>query len=29
MNDGDLQEDVLANAPDPADGFFTAPKVVE
>jgi len=29
MNDGDLQEDVLANAPDPTDGFFTAPKVVE
>ena len=28
-NDGDIQEDVLANAPDPADGFFTAPKVVE
>ena len=29
MNDGDRQEDVLANAPDPADGFFTVPKVVE
>ena len=29
MNDGDLQEDVLANAPDPADAFFTVPKVVE
>jgi aspartyl-tRNA(Asn)/glutamyl-tRNA(Gln) amidotransferase subunit C len=29
MNDGDIQEDVLANAPDSADGFFTVPKVVE
>ncbi len=29
VNDGDRQEDVLANAPDPADGFFTVPKVVE
>ncbi|MBT5943685.1 MAG: Asp-tRNA(Asn)/Glu-tRNA(Gln) amidotransferase subunit GatC [Rhodospirillaceae bacterium] len=29
MNDGDIQEDVLANATDPADGFFTVPKVVE
>ncbi|MBT3398491.1 MAG: Asp-tRNA(Asn)/Glu-tRNA(Gln) amidotransferase subunit GatC [Rhodospirillaceae bacterium] len=29
MNDGDRQEDVLANAPDPADAFFTVPKVVE
>ncbi|HCP00935.1 MAG TPA: Asp-tRNA(Asn)/Glu-tRNA(Gln) amidotransferase GatCAB subunit C [Rhodospirillaceae bacterium] len=29
INDGDLQEDVLANAPDTVDGFFTVPKVVE
>ena len=29
MNDGDIQEDVLANATDPADAFFTVPKVVE
>ena len=29
MNDGDLQDEVLANAPDAADGFFSVPKVVE
>ena len=29
MNDGDLQDEVLANAPDAADGFFAVPKVVE
>ena len=29
MNDGDLQDKVLANAPDAADGFFAVPKVVE
>ncbi|MBO22753.1 MAG: Asp-tRNA(Asn)/Glu-tRNA(Gln) amidotransferase GatCAB subunit C [Rhodospirillaceae bacterium] len=29
MNDGDLQDDVLANAPNAADGFFAVPKVVE
>lgn len=29
MNDGDLQEDVLANAPAAAAGFFSVPKVVE
>lgn len=29
MNDGDLQDDVMANAPAAADGFFAVPKVVE
>ena len=29
MNDGNLQDDVLANAPAAADGFFAVPKVVE
>jgi len=29
MNDGDLQDDVLANAPEAANGFFAVPKVVE
>jgi len=29
MNDGNLQNEVLANAPAAADGFFAVPKVVE
>ena len=29
MNDGNLQDEVLANAPAAADGFFAVPKVVE
>ncbi len=29
MNDGNLQDDVLVNAPAAADGFFAVPKVVE
>ena len=29
MNDGDLQDKVLANAPDAREGFFAVPKVVE
>ena len=29
VTDGDCQADVTANAPAPADGFFTVPKVVE
>ncbi|MBS28586.1 MAG: Asp-tRNA(Asn)/Glu-tRNA(Gln) amidotransferase GatCAB subunit C [Alphaproteobacteria bacterium] len=29
VNDGDLQEAVLSNAPEPNDGFYTVPKVVE
>ena len=29
VTDGGIQEKVLANAPDPARGFFTVPKVVE
>lgn len=29
VNDGDYPEKVLANAPDPAKGFYTVPKVVE
>ena len=29
VSDGDRQADVTANAPAPADGFFTVPKVVE
>lgn len=29
VNDGDLQDSVLSNAPDPHDGFYTVPKVVE
>ena len=29
VTDGGYPDKVLANAPDPADGFFTVPKVVE
>ncbi|MEO0622926.1 MAG: Asp-tRNA(Asn)/Glu-tRNA(Gln) amidotransferase subunit GatC [Pseudomonadota bacterium] len=29
VTDGDRQTDVLANAPDAREGFFTVPKVVE
>jgi len=29
VKDGGRAEKVLANAPDPQDGFFTVPKVVE
>jgi len=29
VTDGDCRDDVTANAPSPAHGFFTVPKVVE
>lgn len=29
VDDGDRRDEVLANAPDAADGFYTVPKVVE
>ena len=29
VTDGDRQQDILANAPDAREGFFTVPKVVE
>ena len=29
VDDGDKRDDILANAPDGHDGFFTVPKVVE
>lgn len=29
VNDGDCRDDVLANAPEAADGFFVVPKVIE
>ncbi len=29
VTDGDIQADVLANAPDAREGFFAVPKVVE
>lgn len=29
VNDGNVRDDVLANAPEAADGFFVVPKVVE
>lgn len=29
ITDGDIQADVLANAPDSAHGFFAVPKVIE
>ena len=29
VTDGDCADKVMANAPDPAHGFFTVPKVVE
>ncbi len=29
VDDGDMRDKVLANAPDQSDGFFVVPKVVE
>jgi aspartyl-tRNA(Asn)/glutamyl-tRNA(Gln) amidotransferase subunit C len=29
VTDGGIRDDLMANAPDPHDGFFTVPKVVE
>ena len=29
ITDGDIQQDVLANAPEEAEGFYVVPKVVE
>lgn len=29
INDGDCQDDVLANAPESLEGFYVVPKVVE
>ena len=29
VTDGNIQDKVLANAPDPREGFFAVPKVVE
>lgn len=29
VSDGGKRDDVLANAPDPVDGFFAVPKVIE
>jgi len=29
VNDGNVRDKVLANAPDPEGGFYTVPKVVE
>jgi aspartyl-tRNA(Asn)/glutamyl-tRNA(Gln) amidotransferase subunit C len=29
VTDGDRRDDILANAPEAEDGFFTVPKVVE
>lgn len=29
VNDGDIQDKILANAPDAREGFFAVPKVVE
>lgn len=29
VTDGDKQQEVLANAPDPAYGFYAVPKVIE
>lgn len=29
VNDGDIQADILANAPETLEGFFAVPKVVE
>ena len=29
VNDGDIRDDVLANAPDAQHGFFAVPKVIE
>ena len=29
VDDGDCRDDILANAPESADGFFVVPKVVE
>ena len=29
VNDGNVRDDVLANAPEAMEGFFVVPKVVE
>ncbi|MEX0969654.1 MAG: Asp-tRNA(Asn)/Glu-tRNA(Gln) amidotransferase subunit GatC [Paracoccaceae bacterium] len=29
VNDGEMRDDILANAPDAREGFFAVPKVVE
>jgi aspartyl-tRNA(Asn)/glutamyl-tRNA(Gln) amidotransferase subunit C len=29
VSDGDYADDIVANAPEPAHGFFTVPKVIE
>lgn len=29
VTDGDIQEDILANAPETVEGFFVVPKIVE
>lgn len=29
VNDGDMQADILANAPEAVEGFFVVPKVIE
>ena len=29
VNDGDIRDDVLSNAPEPQHGFFGVPKVIE
>jgi aspartyl-tRNA(Asn)/glutamyl-tRNA(Gln) amidotransferase subunit C len=29
VNDGDIREDILANAPEAQHGFFAVPKVIE
>ena len=29
VNDGDIRDDILANAPEPQHGFFGVPKVIE
>ena len=29
VNDGDIQSQIVANAPDSSEGFFVVPKVVE
>ena len=29
VNDGDVRDDILANAPDAQHGFFAVPKVIE
>ena len=29
VNDGNIRDDILANAPEPQHGFFAVPKVIE